>query len=117
MGALLLALLPLIEGLVEGESLDAIFAAFTVAQWTTLASDILNIAEPALSGALKTKLAALRPSLATFVVDIESGKPVDLVATAIFDLYSAKRQAPTIPGYAGDGSVKEIPNPDYKPGE
>ena len=22
-----------------------------------------------------------------------------------------------IPGYAGDGSVTEIPNPDYKPGE
>lgn len=117
MGPLLMALLPVIEGLIAHEAIGTIFAGLTEAQWVTLASDILNIAEPQLAAGLTAKLKALRPEVDTFLTDIEGGKSVESAAASVFFSFAPFRPAPTIPGYAGDGGVKDIPNPDYKQGE
>lgn len=112
MGALLLALLPVIEGLISHEAIGAILASLTEAQWVTLAADIVNIAEPTLASSLTATLKTVRPEINTFLTDIESGKSIEGAAASIFLSFAPFRPAPTIPGYAAGGSVTDIPNPD-----
>jgi hypothetical protein len=116
MGALLLAFLPVIEGLVAHEAIGAIFAGLTEAQWVTLAADLLNISEPELAAALTTKLKELRPEVASFLADIllHGHEALDSAAASVFIAFEPLRSAPMIPGYAGDGSLIDIPNPEVR---
>ena len=111
MGALLIALIPLIQDAVAGDALSAALGSLSITQWVTMAAQLLN-AEPQIVAAIK----ALHPAITTFVTAIENGVDKDVAALGVFDFF-ANNKPLTIPGYLPDGSVGEIPNPDLKPGE
>lgn len=111
MGALLVALLPLIQDAVAGDTVAAALSSVTVAQWVTIAAQALT-AEPQIVAAIK----ALHPAIKTFLTAVEKGADKKGAADALFKHFN--EGAPlTIPGYAADGSVTEISNPDLKPGD
>ena len=108
MGPLLVALLPLIQDAVAGDTIASALGSITVAQWVTIAAQGLT-AEPEVVAAIK----ALHPAIDTFLTAVENGVDSAGAADAIFKHFN--EGAPlTIPGYLPDGSVGEIPNPDSK---
>lgn len=79
MGALILALLPILEGLFAGTAVPTILGALTLAQWGSLAAAIANLAAPAIEDVLKPEvskgIAGLHPILAQLIDDIEKFGP------------------------------------------
>ena len=110
MGAILIALAPLIANLAAGEALHVALSAVTTTQWAALAADVLNVVEPS----AVAKLKAIHPMIAAFLTEIENGKKPDLAADAIFAFFSTSYRPPTISGYDAHGAVIQIPNPDLR---
>lgn len=105
-------LISLIVSLVEGESLAAVLEGWTLTQWLTLAAGVSADLLPL----IEKKLAPKHPSIAAMVQALANDLGIPAAASAGNDWWSnwRARQPQTMPGYASDGSVIEIPNPDYK---
>lgn len=134
MGSLLSALIPIAGALISGSGVERTIAAviwpsvqsafggaaitaalqdITVTQWLSLGIDLAE-ASPSIGGDLRKLWGALHPTLAQFVRDLDEHLPDGARAAADF---ASRNMAARIPGYAADGSVTEIPNPDLKQGE
>jgi hypothetical protein len=108
MGALLVALIPLISDAAAGEGIAAALGSLTVTQWVTIAAQSLT-AEPQIVAAVK----ALHPAIGTFLTAVENGADHTTAASALFAHLHAGEPL-MIPGYGPHGELIEIPNPDNK---
>jgi hypothetical protein len=103
----LLALIPIISGLIGGASITSIFAALSLTQWIGIASALVN-AEPAV-------VVAVRELHPIFDALIESASTIGPTQAGTAAWRS--RQPQFIEGYLPDGSLGQVPNPDYLAGE
>jgi len=122
---LILAILPLLDDVLAAapalSGLQAIFAsegvgaalsAVSFAEWVQIAEKVAAAAP-----AVQKAWAALHPAFTELVTDLTE-KGLDLHdAAANANAWFRDKQSKTIPGYAADGSVTQIPNPDLKPGD
>lgn len=111
MGSILIALLPLIQDAIGGEAIGAALSSLTITQWVAIAADLVN-AEPQIIAAIK----ALNPAIEEFASAVRTGAD-RLLAAQDLHLRLQVYTPETIPGYAADGGVTSIPNPDLKQGE
>jgi hypothetical protein len=100
---LLLALIPIIQGLIGGASIGTLLGALSLSDWIGLAGTLVD-AEPAVAAALS----ALHPAFSLLVHDVAAHGP-----HAAGTLAWKRNQPRMIPGYLPDGSAGEVPNPDY----
>jgi len=100
----LLALIPVISGLIGGASIGSVFGMLTLTQWFGIAG-ALSSAEPAVVAAVR----ALHPVFADLITDVGQHGPT-LAAKKTWGSFQPK----TIPGYLPDGSLGEVANPDYQ---
>jgi hypothetical protein len=105
MGALL-ALIPIISGLIGGGSIASVLGALSLSDWLGLAGALAD-AEPAVVVAVQ----ALHPAFEKLVEDIGTHGP-KVAGTVAWRSYQPR----TIPGYLPDGSVGDVPNPDFLEG-
>jgi hypothetical protein len=121
---LILAILPLLDDVLAAEpaiaGLQTIFASQGVAAALATISfaDWISIAEKvaAAAPAVQKAWAALHPAFTELVADLDKGLDFHDAAANARAWFSANQPA-TIPGYAADGGVTQISNPDLKPGE
>ena len=102
----LLALIPIISSLISGGSITSVLAGLTLGDWLGLAGALAD-AEPAVVLAVQ----ALHPAFEKLVEDISRVGPLH-AGTASWRAHQPK----TIPGYLPDGSMGDVPNPDYLEG-
>jgi hypothetical protein len=105
MGALL-ALIPVISGLISGGSIGAVLGGLSLADWIGLAGSLAD-AEPAVVVAVQ----ALHPAFDKLIEDISRVGPAH-AGTASWKMH----QPQFIDGYLADGSVGQVPNPDFLAG-
>lgn len=105
MGALL-ALIPVISGLIGGGSITTVLGALSLGDWIGLAGSLAD-AEPAVVVAIQ----ALHPAFEKLIEDISRVGPLH-AGTASWKMHQPK----FIDGYLPDGSLGQIPNPDHLEG-
>ena len=76
MGALIIALVPILTGAFAGRAIAIVLAGLTIGQWAAIAGAIANIAAPAVEDALKPEveaaLRALHPVLDNLWAEVKS---------------------------------------------
>jgi hypothetical protein len=102
----LLALIPIISSLIGGASITSVFAALSLTQWIGIATALVN-AEPAVVLAVR----ALHPIFDQLIEHASVVGPSHAGRAMWRSL-----QPRTIPGYLPDGSLGEVPNPDFLEG-
>lgn len=78
MGAVLVALLPIISGLIAGSSFGAVIGGLTVAQWITLAAALLSLETPM----AQAEITKLHPIFAKLLADAQAFGPQTAAAKA-----------------------------------
>lgn len=104
--AALLALIPVISGLIGGGSIVSVLGMLSLSDWLGLAGALAD-AEPAVVVAVQ----ALHPAFERLVEDISRVGPAH-AGTASWKMH----QPEFIDGYLPDGSLGNVPNPDYLAG-
>jgi hypothetical protein len=100
-------LFSVIAALIEGQSFASVLKGVTLTQWLTIGGTVLADELPAIAA----KIGAKHPTLAALAVAIASGVDKELATQVGHDWL--KQNAPEmIPGFAADGSVIDIKNPD-----
>jgi hypothetical protein len=100
---ILLALLPILSGLLSGGSAASVFGALSLSDWIGLAGSLVD-AEPSVVAAIR----ALHPAFDLLIGDLKLHGPLAAGTNAW-----KRRQPKYIPNYLHDGSLGDVLNPDY----
>jgi hypothetical protein len=101
-------LFSVIAALIEGQSFAAVLEGITLTEWLTIGGTIAADVAPDIAARLG---AASHPKLGALVMAIASGINKEF-ATQSGHSWLKQNYPETIPGYAADGSLTEIKNPD-----
>jgi hypothetical protein len=97
-----------ILALIGGQAVGPVLGGLALSQWISLAEDAA-----ALTPEIAQLLGGIHPAFGTLISSLEKGIEPAIVGQLVKD-WVEHNQPPTMPGYGPDGTVIQIPNPDYK---
>ncbi len=101
MGGLLVALVPILEGLLGGSSVGSVLGGLTLAQWVSIAGAVLNLAEPEIEPKLKTDVEGIfraHPILSALLDDVRNFGPQVAAQNAFKGVAAFGYESPNNPG-------------------